>query len=61
METVYEGADTSLITETLFVEVPGSPDAPDLWLKEQKLNNVSIQWSEPRVYPTVPVMGYQVN
>lgn len=40
--------------------MPGSPDAPSLWLLEQKDNNVTIHWSEPRMYPTVPVSGYQV-
>lgn len=48
------------VSERLFIEIPGSPDAPDLWLLEQKDNIVTIQWSEPRVYPTVPIAGYQV-
>ena len=60
LETVYDNLETG-ITETLFVEVPGSPDPPILWLKEQKRDVVTIQWSEPRVYPMVPVSGYQVN
>ena len=60
LETVYDNLESS-ITETLFVEVPGSPDAPILWLKDQKRDVVNIQWSEPRVFPTVPVAGYQVR
>lgn len=60
LETVYSSGNV-YSTERLFIEVPGSPDAPDLWLKDQKDNNVMIHWSEPRVYPNVPVTGYQVT
>jgi hypothetical protein len=59
LEVVYENGE-NIKTETLFIEVPGSPDAPELWLLEQKDNNFTIHWSEPRVYPKVPVSGYQV-
>ena len=63
LETVYSDSKStdSAVTETLFIEVPGSPDPPCLWLKEQKMDVVTIQWSEPRVFPTVPVIGYQVR
>jgi hypothetical protein len=60
LETVYDNLE-SAVTETLFIEVPGSPDAPVLWLKDQKRDVVNIQWSEPRVFPNVPVAGYQVK
>lgn len=60
LETVYRRAKQTHTSERLFIEIPGSPDAPTLWLVEQKDNNVSIHWSEPRVYPSVPVTGYQV-
>ena len=60
LETVYDNLETG-VSETLFVEVPGSPDAPILWLKDQKRDVVTIQWAEPRVYPMVPVLGYQVS
>lgn len=60
MELVYGGRRPVFKTERLFIEVPGSPDPPFLWLKNQKENNILIHWSEPRVYPTVPISGYQV-
>ncbi len=60
METVYSSTGHVSATERLYIEVPGSPDAPDLWLNDQNNNNVNIHWSEPRVYPHVPVTGYQV-
>lgn len=49
-------------TERLFIEVPGAPDAPELWLKEQlkDANQYTIQWTEPRVYAHQPVAGYQI-
>ena len=35
LETVYDNLESG-ITETLFIEVTGAPDAPILWLKDQK-------------------------
>lgn len=61
MEVHFNGSSQPFVTDRLFVEVPGAPDAPDLWLLEQKDTIVTIQWSEPRVYPTVPIAGYQVS
>lgn len=60
LEVVYKKSRASIMTERLFIEIPGSPDAPDLWLIDQKDTVVSVQWSEPRVYSGVPVGGYQV-
>jgi hypothetical protein len=61
LETVYKSASKPTATsEKLFIEVPGSPDPPVLWLLEQKASDISIHWSEPRTYPNVPVVGYQV-
>lgn len=48
LETVYREKKQTITTERLFIEVPGSPDEPILWLMEQKENNVVIHWSEPR-------------
>jgi hypothetical protein len=61
LEAYNEQSKAPFVTERLFIEIPGSPDAPDLWLKEQKDAIITIQWSEPRVYPLVPVAGYQVT
>lgn len=61
LEMHFTGSSQPFVTERLFIEVPGAPDAPDLWLVEQKDTIVTIQWSEPRVYSTVPVAGYQVE
>lgn len=47
-------------SEILFIETPGPPETPTLWLKELKDNNAVIHWSEPREYPFAPVTGYQV-
>ncbi len=58
---MYEKSKYDFTTEKLFIEVAGSPDAPDLWLVDQKENNYTVHWSEPRVYPHVPVGGYQVT
>jgi hypothetical protein len=61
IETVYKSESKApLTTEKLFIEVPGSPEAPVLWLLGQKASDISIHWSEPRAYPTVPIAGYQV-
>lgn len=48
LETVNRKTRQSFNTERLFIEVPGSPDPPTLWLLDQKDNNVTIHWSEPR-------------
>ncbi len=59
--TVYaERSKKNLTSEVLFIETAGLPEAPCLWLKELKDSQATIQWSEPRVYPQVPVSGYQV-
>ena len=60
LEIHFDKTCSPFVTERLFIEVPGAPDAPDLWIKEQKDSVVTLQWSESRVYPTVPVSGYQV-
>ena len=60
LEIIYNNR-TSFSSDTLFVEIPGSPDPPEIWLKEQKDNVILVCWSNPRVYPTVPISGYQVS
>ena len=57
----YKKAKYPFTTEKLAIEVPGSPDAPDLWLKEHRDNNFTIQWSEPRIYSNMSVAGYQIH
>jgi hypothetical protein len=47
-------------SERMFIEIPGSPDAPSLWLKSSKDNTYVLNWSEPRVYNNVPCVGYQL-
>ena len=61
LESVYKSSDVTAATERLFIEVPGSPDAPYLWLKEQRDNNVTIHWCEPRIYANMAVGAYQVS
>ncbi len=59
--TVYEGrSKNNLTSEVLFIETAGKPEAPCLWLNELKDNQAAIQWSVPRVYPLIPISGYQV-
>ena len=60
LEIIYTNR-SSFSSDTLFVEIPGSPDPPEIWLKEQKDNVVLVCWSNPRIYPTVPISGYQVS
>jgi hypothetical protein len=61
LDVNYEKSKYNFRSEKLFIEVPGSPDAPFLWLKEHnKENNYTIQWSEPRIYAHSPISGYQI-
>ncbi len=62
MDVVYKDKTAKdFNSELLFIETPGPPEPPMVWLNELKENNAFIQWSEPREYPYAPVTGYQVT
>lgn len=59
--TVYKGrSKNNFVSDLLFIETPGSPEPPSLWLHDLKENVATICWSTPRIYPYSPVSGYQV-
>jgi hypothetical protein len=61
LETVYREKKQTFMTERLFIEVPGSPDEPTLWLLDQKDNNAVIHWSEPRGnHSSLKVNNYKI-
>lgn len=60
LDVVSDKSKILFTTDRLFLEIPGSPDAPFIWLKEQKENVIVVHWSEPRVYQINQVDGYQL-
>lgn len=60
LDVVSDSSKILFTTDRLFLEIPGSPDAPFIWLKEKKENTIVVHWSESRVYQNNQVDGYQL-
>ena len=47
-------------TQRLQVIIPGSVDAPEIFLRTVNEKDFTIEWGEPRCYGGVKVKGYQL-
>ena len=56
---LYSDASHQQVLE-VHVIIPGPPDAPEIFLHSQEMNEIVIEWGEPRCYGDVKVKGYQV-
>lgn len=47
-------------TQRLQVIIPGSVDAPEIFLRTLNEKDFTIEWGEPRCYGAIRVKGYQL-
>ncbi|CAH1782616.1 unnamed protein product [Owenia fusiformis] len=60
IEPVYDNDNIRQQPQHVHIQVPGAPDAPNIFARSIDQEEFVIEWGEPRTYGNVKIKGYQV-